>query len=66
MKHLILQYIHEHKDIIQATIVGGGGLGGMFVNIELGLKILIAITTLGFIVWKWACAYSDRKNKKNG
>ena len=64
MKHILLQFIHDHKDSIQASLVGTGGLGALFTNIDIGLKILVTAVTLGFIIWKWRCAYLDRKNKK--
>lgn len=57
-------FIHEHTDFLQISGIGGSGFGALFLNIELGLKIIIAGLTIGFIIWKWRVAYLDRKNKK--
>lgn len=60
---MINHFIHKHKDILEAIVVGGGGFSAMMANIELILKVLIGLTTLGFIVYKWVCVYKDRNKK---
>lgn len=56
--------IFKHKDVLEAIIVSGGGITSMMLNIELILKILIGLATLGFILYKWRCAYLDRRKGK--
>lgn len=56
-------FIQNHEDVLQILGVSSGGTVALFSNIELGLKIIIAGLTIGFIVWKWRMAYLDRKKK---
>lgn len=60
MKHIITQFLHDNKDILQISGVGTAGFGAMLTNIELILKILIGCTTLGYIIWKWAKDYKRK------
>lgn len=60
MKHIIANFIHEHKDLLQISGVGATGFGAMLTNIELVLKILIASATLGYILWKWRRDYKKK------
>lgn len=61
LKHLS-SFIHNHIDTLEVLGVTGTGLGTLFMNIELGLKILVTIGTLGYLFWKWRIEYL--KNKK--
>ena len=58
------QFLHSHKETIEIFIAAGAGMGAMFTNIELGLRIIIGFLTIGYISWKWICAYADRKHKR--
>lgn len=59
MKH----FIQNHRDVLEILLAGGGGIGLMLTELELTLKILIGFATLGFILYKWRCAYLDRNKK---
>lgn len=61
LKHL-LQFIHNHTDVLQVISAGIGGTIPLFLDIELGLKVLIGTSSLGYILWKWRVEYL--KNKK--
>lgn len=52
------------NDIVQVLLAGGWGFSVWMTNFELALKVLTALAALGFILWKWRCAYVDRKQKK--
>lgn len=40
------------------------GLSLLFTNIDLGLKLIVAIFTLSYSAWKWRNEYNDRQSKK--
>lgn len=61
---MILAFIKHYNDQIQVLLAGGGGISVLFTSVDLTLKVLIGLSTLGFILWKWRCAYVDRKRKK--
>ena len=56
-------YLHNHKDILEIVLAGGGGISIFLTNLQTGLQILIALASLGYIIYKWHCLYIDRKRK---
>ena len=48
-----MHYLHAHKDFIEVAIAGTTGFTVLLTETELILKVLIAIATLGFIIYKW-------------
>lgn len=61
---MINYFINKHKDILEVILAGSTGTGIFLANIQTGLQIMVAIASLGFIIYKWHCVYIDRKNKK--
>jgi hypothetical protein len=41
------------NDNLEVIAAGSGGLALMLTDIELGLKCLIGIVTLGYLIYKW-------------
>ena len=50
---MIKHFINNHHDIIQVIVAGGSGVGAMFLNIEIGLRVAIGVITLAYILRKW-------------
>ncbi len=57
-------FVNRHKDILEILLAGGSGVSVFLTNLQTGLQILIALTSLGYILYKWHCLYIDRKNGK--
>lgn len=49
----INQFIEKYRDEIHVISAGGGGISLTLTNIDLMLKILIGLASLGFIIYKW-------------
>lgn len=41
------------RDTVEASLVGTGAIYALGTDIELGLKILVALASLSFIIYKW-------------
>jgi hypothetical protein len=46
MKHAII-------DTVEVAAVGGGAFYTLMSDVELVLKVLVSVASLGFIVYKW-------------
>lgn len=57
----ISKIIHYICEILIPNLIG---LGLLFTNIDLVLKILVSIIVGGYTGWKWYAEFKERKEKK--
>jgi len=57
---------HDTKfDLIKVLLINIAGLGITFTGIEIFLKVLTLVLTIGYTIWKWRKDYLKDKAKKN-
>lgn len=56
--------IHEHLMVIKMLLINIAILGGVTIaDVEMWLKIIVLLLTLGYTVWKW---YREIITTRNG
>ena len=49
-------------EIVRLYAINGGALAISYSNIEVGLKIVLLIVTIGYTISRWIAMYSKPKN----
>lgn len=49
---------------LKIYLVNGATLSATFANIDIGLKIILVLVTLGYTSHKWYLLHKNNKNKK--
>ena len=52
-------------EIVKLYTINGGALALSYSNIEVGLKIILLIVTIGYTVSKWIGMYSKSKKQSS-
>lgn len=56
--------IHEHLMVVKMLLINIAILGGVTIaDVEMWLKIIVLLLTLGYTVWKW---YREIITARNG
>ena len=57
---------HDTKfDLVKVLLINIAGIGFSFTGIEIFLKVLALVLTIGYTIWKWRKDYLKDKAKKN-